>query len=512
MSDLIERMDAVTRLMGDRPAVLTDSATIRHQKFQETATIMAAALQHLGIQKGDRVALYAANGMEFALLYVAVVRAGAVLVPVNLLINPREIAYILKDAGVRALLVQTSLLPRVKDILQDLEALSVVVEIEESQSPFENLKPLLSPEGGWVKPSIDPDEDLVVILYTSGTTGFPKGAMLTHANLVANADSVHVAMRWRRGIDRVLVVLPMFHAFAATVGLWTPLMNGCALIPIQGFDPEGMARTIDRHQATIFLGVPSLYSVLLKLRDDRVRLFQTLRFGIAGGAAMPVSVLEAFQKKFGIRVYEGDGPTECSPVTCVNPIDGVSKPGTVGLPVPGVEMRIVDDEGLPLKEGEVGEIAVRGRNVMKGYWNQPEATLAVMRGDWLLTGDLGTQDADGYFSIVDRKKDLIIVNGMNVYPRMLEDVLYTHPAILEAAVIGEPDSRHGEVPVAYIACHEGHTLCDQELREFCRNHLGRHQVPRRFVLLERLPRNGAGKILKRELRKEGERERGVSGL
>ncbi len=512
MNDLIRRMDAVTEAMGDRPAVITDSVTISHQEFQETATMMASALQHLGIRKGDRVALYAANGMEFALLYIAVVRAGAILVPVNLLIKPREIAYILKDAGVKALLVQTSLRPRIQDILGDLEALSIVVEIEESPHPFQNLKPLLRLEGGWVKPPIDPDEDLVVILYTSGTTGFPKGAMLTHANLVANTDSVHVAMRWRQGIDRVLVVLPMFHAFAATVGLWTPLMNGCALIPIQGFDPEGMARAIDRHQATIFLGVPSLYSVLLRLRDDRVRLFQTLRFGIAGGAAMPVSVLRAFEEKFGIRVYEGDGPTECSPVTCVNPIDGVSKPGTVGLPVPGVEMRIVDEQGCLLKDGEVGEIAVRGANVMKGYWNQPEATAAVMMGDWLLTGDLGTRDAEGYFSIVDRKKDLIIVNGMNVYPRMLEDVLYTHPSILEAAVIGQPDSRHGEVPIAYIACHDGQSLSGQELREFCLNHLGRHQMPRRFVVLERLPRNGAGKILKRELRKEGEHDRGVSGL
>lgn len=512
MSHLIARMDAVVDVMGDRPAVLTDSMAIPHRMFQETATIMAAALQGLGIRKGDRVALYAANGMEFALLYIAVVRAGATLVPINLLINAREIAYILKDAGVSGILVQTSLRPRLEDILLDMDEVRIVIEIAESPDPLENLAPLLNPADGWIPFDIDPHEDLVVILYTSGTTGFPKGAMLTHANLVANTESVHVAMRWRQGSDRVLVVLPMFHAFAATVGLLTPLTNGCALIPIQGFDPERMALAIDRHQATIFIGVPSLYSVLLRLRDDRISLFQSLRFGIAGGAAMPLAVLEAFEEKFGIRVYEGDGPTECSPVTCVNPIDGVSKPGSVGLPIPGVEMRIVDEEGRLLEDGEVGEIAVRGANVMKGYWQQPEATAAVMRGDWLLTGDLGTRDDEGYFSIVDRKKDLIIVNGMNVYPRMLEDVLYTHPAILEAAVIGEPNVRHGEVPIAYVACHDGQSLSDAELRAFCRNHLGRHQVPRRFVVLERLPRNGAGKILKRELRKEGEHERGVADL
>lgn len=225
---------------------------------------------------------------------------------------------------------------------------------------------------------------------------------------------------------------------------------------------------------------------------------------------MPIKVLDAFESKFAIPIYEGDGPTECSPVTCVNPIGGVRKPGTVGLPVPGVEMRIVDEEGATCPDGEVGEIAVRGTNVMKGYWRQTEATDAILRDGWLLTGDLGTRDDDGYFSIVDRKKDLIIVNGMNVYPRMIEEVIHGLAGVLEVAVIGEPDGLHGEVPVAYLAGDPDAALNEKMLRLHCRTHLGRHQVPKRFVFMQTLPRNGAGKILKRELRLDGERERGIT--
>jgi len=251
---------------------------------------------------------------------------------------------------------------------------------------------------------------------------------------------------------------------------------------------------------------------MLRLKDDRVALLKSLRFAIAGGAAMPVSVMHQFQTRFNIRIYEGDGPTECSPVTCVNPIDGISKPGTVGLPVPDVEMKIVDDEGQELSDGEVGEIAVRGPNVMKGYWNQPDATAAVFMGDWFLTGDLGTRDEDGYFSIVDRKKDLIIVNGMNVYPRMIEEVLYQFPNLKEAAVIAEPSELHGEIPIAFVVLDPVPLELDRQLRTFCREHLGRHQVPKRFINVEELPKNAAGKIMKRELRKQGEIERGIVGL
>lgn len=509
LSPLLERIDQAAAKFREHPAILLEAGAISHGELREMTIHVAASLAARGISKGDRIALYAHNGPEFAVLYLGIVRAGAVVVPVNLLINTPEIAHVLRDSGASAVFTQSSLCSRIEPALATLDDPPFIVVLEETRQPSENLAPLLNEGARAPDLAFSTDEDLVAILYTSGTTGFPKGAMLTHRNLAANTASVDIAMQWRAGLDRVLVVLPMFHAFAATVGLLTPLTNGSALIPLNRFEPDAVAAAIHRHKATIFLGVPSMYAVLLRLASEKVGLFRSLRFGISGGAAMPASVLESFESKFDLRIYEGDGPTECSPVTCVNPIGGLQKPGTVGLPVPGVEMRIVDDQGMTCPDGEVGEIAVRGENVMKGYWKQPEATMAVMQDGWLLTGDLGTRDLDGYFSIVDRKKDLIIVNGMNVYPRMIEEVLHGISQVREVAVIGEPDERHGEVPVAYLACDPGAPIDEKQLRLHCREHLGRHQVPKRFVFLDALPRNAAGKILKRELRLDGERERGV---
>ncbi|RQW09599.1 long-chain fatty acid--CoA ligase, partial [candidate division KSB1 bacterium] len=234
-----------------------------------------------------------------------------------------------------------------------------------------------------------------------------------------------------------------------------------------------------------------------------------LRLCVSGGAALPVEVMRRFEEKFGKPIYEGDGPTECSPVTCVNPINGKIKPGTVGLPVPRVEMKIMDEKGQELPPGEVGEIAVRGPNVMKGYWNLPDETRAVFRGKWFLTGDLGTRDEEGYFSIVDRKKDLLIVNGMNVYPRMIEEVLYRHEAVKEAAVVGEASALHGEIPIAYVALAEGSKATARDIRRWCCEHLGRHEAPKKIFIVPELPKNAAGKIVKRQLRKDGEIERGI---
>ena len=355
----------------------------------------------------------------------------------------------------------------------------------------------------------DPSEDLAAILYTSGTTGRPKGAMLTHRNLASNTASVMAALQLKPGEDILIVVLPMFHAFAATACMLTPLLNGCTIVPLPRFEPETAAKTIESEKATLFMGVPSMYTVLLRLPDDYVPKFRSLKYAISGGAAMPVEVMKKFEARFGKLIYEGDGPTECSPVTCVNPIGGLRKPASVGKPVPSVEMKIMDEQGRELPHGQIGEICVRGPNVMKGYWNLPKETAEAFFGDWFRTGDLGTEDDDGYFFIVDRKKDMIIVNGMNVYPRMVEELLYKHPAIREAAVIGEPDELHGEIPVACIALRDGAKLTSAEVRAFCRDNLGRHEVPRKVFFMPELPKNAAGKIMKRELRKHGEIERGV---
>ena len=510
MTDLIHALRESARLYPDRPAIVTGSGVIDHATFNRQSDRVAAGLAELGVAQGDRVGLYCPNCAEFALAYAGILKAGATVVPINLLQNIEEIGYVLNDAGARGWFFHQAFAEPAERVRQAVPGLGFAIRIGGDAEPVPNWNSLLESTGAVPGPVLDPREDLAVILYTSGTTGWPKGAMLTHANLVANTGSVCAAMHWRSGADVVLVVLPMFHAFAATVGMLTPLTNGCAFVPLPRFEPDLVAETIQASRATIFLGVPSMYSVLLRLKDERVPMLSSLRFCVSGGAALPVEVLHRFEARFGVRIYEGDGPTECSPVTCVNPIGGLVKPGTVGLPVPNVEMRIVDDEGNELPVGEVGEIAVRGPNVMKGYWNQPEATREVMRGEWLLTGDLGTCDGDGYFSIVDRKKDLIIVNGMNVYPRMIEEVLHRCPGLREVAVVGEPHGLHGEIPLAYVSVDPAAGLTEAGLRAHCREHLGRHQVPRRFVILPELPRNAAGKILKRQLRRQGEVERGVT--
>jgi len=512
MTSLIHALRESARLYPDRPAVIQGSQVIDHATVGDRSDRMAAALAARGVVKGDRVALYCPNSAEFAIAYTGIVKAGATVVPINLLLNTEEIGFILNDSGAKGLVFHQAFSKQAESVLQAAPGIELRVCVGGQVEGAVAFEAFLDSDAPIPEIDCDPEEDLVVILYTSGTTGRPKGAMLTHANLVANTRSVREAMHWRPGQDVVLLVLPMFHAFAATVGMLTPLTNGCAFVPLPRFEPDQVAEAIHSSRATIFLGVPSMYSVLLKLKDERVPLLSSIRYCISGGAALPVEVLRRFEEKFNIRIYEGDGPTECSPVTCVNPIDGLIKPGTVGLPVPGVDMKIVGEDGRELPCGEVGEIAVRGASVMKGYWKQPEATSEVFRGEWFLTGDLGTRDEDGYFSIVDRKKDLIIVNGMNVYPRMIEEVLYRFPPIREAAVIGEPHDLHGEIPVAYIAIDESKPTTESEVRAFCREHLGRHQVPRKIVFLPELPKNAAGKILKRQLRKHGEIERGVQDL
>ncbi|HIE11476.1 MAG TPA: long-chain fatty acid--CoA ligase, partial [Kiritimatiellae bacterium] len=326
------------------------------------------------------------------------------------------------------------------------------------------------------------------------------GAMLTHRNLATNAWSVSRALRLQPGADRILLVLPMFHAFAATAGMLYSLLHGIAFIPLPRFDPVEVAEAIAAHRATVFMGVPAMFAALLRLSQRFTQAIRQLKFCISGGAPLPAETLEQFEKRFGVLIYEGDGPTECSPVTCVNPIGGRRKIGSVGRPVELVEMAIMDDRGCRLPPGAIGEICVRGPNVMKGYWKRPEATRAAFFGEWFRTGDIGRQDEDGYFYIMDRRKDMLIVNGMNVYPRMIEEVLHRHPDVAEAAIVGMQHAFHGEIPVAWIVPVPGRHPDARNLRRYCAEHLGQHEIPRRFEFADRLPRTPTGKVDKGILR------------
>jgi long-chain acyl-CoA synthetase len=510
-SSLPQRFREAASRFAERPAIRFHGRTTPYRLLDRASDLCAAGLAAKGIGKGDRVGLYCPNSDAFAVAYFGILKAGATAVPINLLLNPKEIAYILNDSGARALLYheafgeQTAALAALTDTL----AWRACIGSRKAAEGDLLWSDLLALSAALPTVSWNAREDVAVLLYTSGTTGFPKGAMLTHFNLLANVASVWEAMTFKEAHEVFVVVLPMFHAFAATACLLTPLFHGCTIVPLPRFEPAQVAEAIETEQATIFMGVPSMYAVLMRLPPEATARFRSLRFCISGGAALPVELMKQFETRFGLPIYEGDGPTECSPVTCVNPIGGRRKPGTVGLPVPGVDMSIRDDQGRDLPQGEVGEICVRGPNVMKGYWNRPQDTAESFFGDWFRTGDLGSVDEDGYFSIVDRKKDLIIVNGMNVYPRMVEEVLYRNPAVREAAVVAEPHELHGEIPVAYVALRDGASATAHDLRAFCQDNLGRHEIPRKFFFMNELPKNAAGKILKRALRRQGEIERGV---
>ena len=513
---------AGVRRFARQQAIVFDGRVLDFAAVDRISDRVAAALVQRGIRKGDRIGLYCINSDWFPLAYFGILKAGAVVVPINLLLNPKEVTFILNDAGARALFYHGVFAPAVNALRPLAPGLEFCVCIGAPPAPpVWPMPPALPmpPDIPWAEfvetqgptplVTFNPAEDLAAILYTSGTTGRPKGAMLTHRNLVSNIRSTLQAMHVQPGEERFLVILPLFHAFATMACMFLPLMSGSTMVPLSRFDPLHVAKMIAAERITLFMGVPSMYVALLRLPDAVVPHFETLKFCVSGGAALPVAVMREFEARFGKKIYEGDGPTECSPVTCVNPIGGQTKPGTVGRPVPDVEMKIMDEQGRDVADGTIGEICVRGPNVMKGYWKMPTETKEAFFGDWFRTGDLGTRDADGYFSIVDRRKDMIIVNGMNIYPRIIEEVLARYEGVREAAVVGEPHKMHGEIPVAYVTLKEDAAVTIAQLRACCLENLGRHEVPRKFIFLPELPKNAAGKIMKRELRKQGEIERGV---
>jgi len=494
---------------GDQPVLLGAGSTWTFVALDRASDGTAADLAGRGVEPGDRIALYCPNIPEFVVAYLGILKAGATIVPINLMLNPKEIAYILSDAGVKGFCYHQALAETAEQARGLAPDPGLPIRIGNGNGTDLSPDELTATPGRPPTLTLDADRHLAAILYTSGTTGRPKGAMLSHTNLRVNTASIRQALNLEPGRDRVLVVLPLFHAFAATVGMLTPLLHGLGSVIVSQFDPKSVSAAIAEHGATIFLGVPSMYNLLLRV-DDQVRdQWASVRFCVSGGAAMPEALMASFEERFGIPILEGDGPTECAPVTCVNPLAGPRKLGSVGPPIPGVEMRIAGPDGTWLADGEHGEVCVRGANVMQGYWGLEAQTRESFFGDWFRTGDLGYRDADGYFFLVDRIKDLIISNGMNVYPRMIEEVLYRHPDIADAAVVGEPHRLHGEIPIAFVVPKPGAQLEPARLRDWCKEHLGRHEIPRRIERRESLPRNAAGKILKRELRQHGELERGV---
>lgn len=471
----------------DHVALRYQGKNITYKELDINIVQYAQYFHHLGLGPGDRVALALPNCPEFIYTYLGVAKAGGIAVPINLLQTLEEIIYIIKDSGARFAVISPEIASKMQGLAATLKIIPVILNEETkgqiAASPTAELLPV-------------DDFDVCTFLYTSGTMGYPKGAMLTHANLVGNVNSLDRASDLGTE-DNFLCVLPMFHSFGWTACVLLPLYLGSTITILDAFRPKEVLSTLINDGITVFCGVPSMFTVLLRLAEKAT--FPQLKLAISGGASLPENIIHTFEHKFNFPLLEGYGLSEASPVVCLNPIEGVRKVGSIGIPLPDVEVITVGLDGTKTPVGEVGELIVRGPNVMKGYYNREEDTRQTLSNGWLHTGDLAYKDEDGYFFIVGRQKELIIKGGFNVYPREVEEAITSHPVVLEAAVIGVQHPLKGEEIKAFIVTEDGKTLDKKELLSYLRPKLALYKLPDIVVFTEDLPKSGGGKILKRLL-------------
>ena len=498
MTNLGSLLDRAAADHPDHPAIRLDDLVLTYAQLREAAGRMSALLAAHGVQPGDRVGIMLPNVPAFPISFYGALAAGAVVVPMNPLLKSREVAYYLGDSGARVVLAWHAAAGEAAKGAADAGAQAIAVQTPDLADLLADYEPVWS-DPGWSDPGRDGDDD-AVILYTSGTTGQPKGAELTHAGLVRNAELTARTLLKNGPDDVMMGCLPLFHVFGLTCGLNATVAAANTLTLLPRFDPAKALAIIGRDAVTIFEGVPTMYAAILHLPDADPAMAATLRVCISGGASLPVEVLRGFEEKFGCMILEGYGLSETSPVASFNLPDIERKPGSIGVPIEGVQMRVVGDDGQPVPAGEIGEIAIRGHNVMKGYWNKPEATAEAITDGWFRTGDMAKVDSDGYYYIVDRKKDLIIRGGYNVYPREIEEVLHEHPAVAEVAVIGIPHPELGEEVAAAVALKPDATATPEELRAFARDKMAAYKYPRQIWLVDTLPKGPTGKILRREVR------------
>ena len=469
----------------------------------------AGGLKSLGIEPGQHVALMLPNVPQFTIAYYGTHYAGGAVVPLNVLLTPDEIAYHLEDSDAVALVVWEGFLAqaqagfaRVDGCKHLIVAKADPTDVSAPEGAHAMTKLIMGGTPVTDLPPTMPD-DTAVILYTSGTTGRPKGAELTHFNLFYNADYVaNTLLPIGKQDDFVgLATLPLFHSFGQTCLQNAHLRAGATVVLLPKFAPQDAFALMQAHRVTLFAGVPTMYFALLHFPEADQYDLGSLQFCISGGSAMPVEVMKAFDERYGVNILEGYGLSETSPVASFNVLDRAKKPGSIGIPIRGVEFRLEDAEGKVVTEpGTPGEICIKGHNVMKGYYKRPEVNKEQIVGGWFHTGDIATHDEEGYYFIVDRKKDMIIRGGYNVYPREIEEVLYAHPAVAEAAVIGVPHERHGEEVKAILALKPGQSATEEAIIAYCKEKLAAYKYPRIVAFRDALPKGPTGKILKRELR------------
>ncbi len=487
-SNVIAQFDRVADAQPRKTAIFWGAERTSYGALREGVHTVAANLQRTaGVGRGDRVGILLKNSPQFIRVLYATLKSGATAVPINTFLKAPEIQHILDDCRLKCLVTDD-------EFAETTRALQHVPII----SPRQLAAPTQS-QPSW--PAIEP-ADLAVVIYTSGTTGKSKGAMLSHRNIASNVRSCIQALE-ETADDRLTLLLPMFHSFMLTVCIFTPLSMGAGIVLIKSVQPFKLAiKEIVRNRATILVGIPQLFQAMAQAKVPFwLHWVLRLRMAVSGAAPLPREALDGFERKFRFPLLEGYGLSEASPVVSFNPIRGARKAGSVGLPLPDIEVKILDEHGRELATGEVGEIVVRGPNVMLGYYNQPAETAATLRNGWLHTGDMGKKDADGYIYIVDRRKEMLLVRGMNVYPREIEEVLYTFPKVHEAAVVARPDEKRGEAPIAFVSATEGAELHTAEILRYCRERLADYKIPREVRILQKLPRTATGKIAKLELKK-----------
>ncbi|GAA5159607.1 long-chain-fatty-acid--CoA ligase [Ornithinimicrobium tianjinense] len=496
-ANLAVNVDATATTHPDRPAIILDDLVVTYGDLVASVRQLAGWLRDQGVGPGDRVAIMLPNLPAFPVLYFAALRLGAVVVPMNPLFRRREISYYLQDSGAKVLAAMPG---------EEAEAAAESTGTQLMTVGPEGLVAYLQGSEPVEEIAQRAGDDTAVILYTSGTTGQPKGAELSHDNLRSNLVTTTETLLHLDETDVVMGCLPLFHVFGMTCGMNTAFTTGAALTLIPRFDPAKALEVIQRDQVTVFEGVPTMYNALLAAaaQAEQTPDLSSLRLAVSGGASLPLEVMRRFEETFGATILEGYGLSETSPVASFNHPDRERKAGSIGIPVRGVEMKLTAPDGSDVDpaDGEtVGEICIRGENIMKGYWNKPEATAEVIDGDgWFHSGDLARRDADGFYFIVDRTKDMIIRGGLNIYPREIEEVLYEHPAVAEAAVIGVPHPELGEEVAAYVVRRPGTAVTEADLVEHVRGLVAPYKYPRTVTFIDELPKGATGKILKRELR------------
>ncbi|RKR07972.1 long-chain acyl-CoA synthetase [Maribacter vaceletii] len=503
-----------TRRYPNKDAFIYKDTHLNFLQLNSIANQIANGIKSLGIKKGDKIALSCLNIPYFPMVYYGILKAGATIVPLSVLLKKDEVTYYLKDSNAKAYFcfTGTTELPMVEEGYAGFkntptcEHFFVITEKLNDKSPIDKIKTLgmlMNNQSSKYSTTATSAEDTAIIIYTSGTTGKPKGAELTHSNLLQNAI-LSTGIASTQNEDNQLIVLPLFHIFAMTVLMNAGIYKGATSVLLPRFDAKEVLNLMQQHRISIFAGVPTMYWGLLNYQNDEFNLdtiTTNLKTCISGGASLPVKILEDFESKYNIKILEGYGMSEGSPVVTFNHIDIGRKPGSIGTPVWGVEVKVVDENGNEVPIGEKGELIYRGHNVMKGYYKKPEDTAKTLKNGWLYSGDVAIKDEDGFFFIVDRTKDMIIRGGLNVYPREVEEIMMKHEYVSMVAVIGNTHEKFGEEIKACVVLKEGKSISEDELKAWTKENIASYKYPRIIEFMDSLPMSATGKILKKELKK-----------